>query len=170
MEKSSKSINETAALEALLFAAGDPISKERIAELMDTGVVEVSNLLRQLDKDLKDRGIILRETAAGWQLSTRPEYFSVVDKLSSTVNQKISTAMMETLSIIAFMQPVTRAEIEEIRGVNIDRAIAKLTELELIEEVGRKPVLGRPILYGTTENFLQAFGIKSLKDLPKISN
>ena len=68
------------------------------------------------------------------------------------------------------MQPVTRAEIEEIRGVNIDRAIAKLTELELIEEVGRKPVLGRPILYGTTENFLQAFGIKSLKDLPKISN
>ena len=170
MEKSSKSINETAALEALLFAAGDPISKERIAELMETGVVEVSNLLRQLDKDLKDRGIILRETAAGWQLSTRPEYFSVVDKLSSTVNQKISTAMMETLSIIAFMQPVTRAEIEEIRGVNIDRAIAKLTELELIEEVGRKPVLGRPILYGTTENFLQAFGIKSLKDLPKISN
>ena len=170
MEKSSKSTNETAALEALLFAAGDPISKEKIAELMDTGIVEVSNLLRQLDKDLKDRGIVLRETAAGWQLSTRPEYFPVVDKLSSVVNQKISTAMMETLSIIAFMQPVTRVEIEEIRGVNIDRAIAKLTELELIEEVGRKPVLGRPILYGTTENFLQAFGIKSLKDLPKISN
>ena len=170
MEKSSKNINETAALEALLFAAGDPISKERIAELMDTGVVEVSNLLRQLDKDLKNRGIILRETAAGWQLSTRSEYFPIVDKLSSIVNQKISTAMMETLSIIAFMQPVTRAEIEEIRGVNIDRAIAKLTELELIEEVGRKPVLGRPILYGTTENFLQTFGIKSLKDLPKISN
>ncbi|MBR2180066.1 MAG: SMC-Scp complex subunit ScpB [Selenomonadaceae bacterium] len=170
MEKSSKTISETAALEALLFVAGDPISKERIAELMDTGIVEVSNLLRQLDKELKDRGIVLRETAAGWQLSTRPEYFDIVDKLSSTVNQKLSAAMMETLSIIAFMQPVTRVEIEEIRGVNIDKAIAKLTELDLIEEVGRKPVMGRPILYGTTESFLQAFGIKSLKELPKISN
>lgn len=169
MEK-SKNLNETAALEALLFAAGDPISKERIAELLDTGIVEVSDLLRQLDKDLKGRGIVLRETAAGWQLSTRPEYFSVVDKLSSTVNQKLSAAMMETLSIIAFTQPVTRVEIEEIRGVNVDRALAKLIELELIEEVGRKAVLGRPILYGTTENFLQAFGIKSLKELPKISN
>ena len=169
MEK-SKNVNETAALEALLFAAGDPISKERIAELLDTGIVEASNLLRQLDKDLKGRGIVLRETAAGWQLSTRPEYFSVVDKLSSTVNQKLSAAMMETLSIIAFTQPVTRVEIEEIRGVNVDRAIAKLIELELIEEVGRKAVLGQPILYGTTENFLQAFGIKSLKELPKISN
>ena len=170
MEKSSKTISETAALEALLFVAGDPISKERIAELMDTGIVEVSNLLRQLDRELKDRGIVLRETAAGWQLSTRPEYFDIVDKLSSTVNQKLSAAMMETLSIIAFMQPVTRVEIEEIRGVNIDKAIAKLTELDLIEEVGRKPVMGRPILYGTTESFLQAFGIKSLKELPKISN
>ena len=77
--------------------------------------------------------------------------------------------MMETLSIIAFMQPVTRIEIEEIRGVNVDRAIAKLIDLEFIEEVGRKPVLGRPILYGTTENFLQAFGIRTLKELPKIS-
>ena len=68
------------------------------------------------------------------------------------------------------MQPVTRVEIEEIRGVNVDRTLTKLTEFELIEEVGRKPVLGRPILYGTTDNFLQVFGIKSLKDLPKISN
>ena len=161
---------ETAALEALLFAAGDPIQKERIAELLDTGIVEVSNLLRQLEKELKDRGIVLRETAEGWQLSTKAEYFSIVDKLSSTVNQKLSAAMMETLSIVAFMQPVTRVEIEEIRGVNVDRALAKLTELEFIEEVGRKPVVGRPILYGTTETFLRAFGIKSLKELPKISN
>ena len=170
MEKLSNNVNETAALEALLFAAGDPISKEKIADLMNTGIVEVSKLLRQLDKDLEDRGIILRETSAGWQLSTRPEYFNVVDKLSEAVNQKLSAAMMETLSIIAFMQPVTKVEIEEIRGVNIDRAITKLVELELIEEVGRKPVVGRPILYGTTENFLQTFGIKSLKELPKISN
>lgn len=162
--------SETAALEALLFAAGDPVPKERIAELMDTGVVEVSNCLRQLDKELKGRGIVLRETATGWQLSTRPEYFYLVEQLSATISQKLSAVMMETLSIIAFMQPVTRVEIEEIRGVNVDRAITKLTEMEFIEEVGRKPVLGRPILYGTTENFLRTFGIKSLKELPKISN
>ena len=163
-------MSETAALEALLFAAGEPLSKEKIAELMDTGVIEVSNLLRQLDKELKGRGIILREVAEGWQLSTRPEYFPVVEKLSTVVNKKISASMMETLSIIAFMQPVTKAEIEEIRGVNVDRIISKLTDINFIEEVGRKQVIGRPILYGTTENFLNAFGIKSLKDLPKISN
>ena len=163
-------MNETAALEALLFAAGEPLSKEKIAELMDTGVIEVSNLLRQLDKELKGRGIILREVAEGWQLSTRPEYFPVVEKLSTVVNKKISASMMETLSIIAFLQPVTKAEIEEIRGVNVDRIISKLTDINFIEEVGRKQVIGRPILYGTTENFLNAFGIKSLKDLPKISN
>ena len=160
---------KTAALEALLFAAGEPLTKEQIAELMDTGIIEVSDLLRKLDKELTDRGIILREVATGWQLSTRPEYFSIVEKLSETVTQKLSAAMMETLSIIAFMQPVTRIEIEEIRGVNVDRAIAKLIDLEFIEEVGRKQVLGRPILYGTTENFLQAFGIRTLKELPKIS-
>ena len=162
--------NETAALEALLFAAGDPLSKEKLAELMDTGIIEISKLLRQLDKELTDRGIILREVAEGWQLSTKPEYFSVVEKLSTVVNKKLSASMMETLSIIAFMQPVTKVEIEEIRGVNVDRVITKLTDLNFIEEVGRKPVVGRPILYGTTENFLNAFGIKSLKDLPKISN
>ena len=162
--------NETAALEALLFAAGDPLTKEKIAELMDTGIVEVSGLLHELDKELQGHGIILREVSTGWQLSTRPEYFSIIERLSETVTQKLSASVMETLSIIAFMQPVTRIEIEEIRGVNVDRAISKLNELEFIEEVGRKPVIGRPILYGTTENFLQAFGIKSLKELPKISN
>lgn len=162
-------LTETAALEALLFAAGEPITKEQIAEFMDTGIIEVSDLLRKLDKELRGRGIILREVANGWQLSTRPEYFPIVEKLSETFTQKLSTAMMETLSIIAFMQPVTRVEIEEIRGVNVDRAISKLSELEFIEEVGRKSVLGRPILYGTTENFLRAFGIKSLKEFANLN-
>ena len=162
--------NETAALEALLFAAGEPLSKEKISELMDIGIIDVVNLLRQLEKELNGHGIILREVATGWQLSTKAEYFSIVEKLASTVKQKLSTAVMETLSIIAFMQPVTKVEIEEIRGVNVDRAIAKLIDLEFIEEVGRKQVVGRPILYGTTNNFLRAFGIKTLKELPKISN
>ncbi len=120
--------NETAALEALLFAAGEPLSKEKISELMDIGIIDVVNLLRQLEKELNGHGIILREVATGWQLSTKAEYFSIVEKLASTVKQKLSTAVMETLSIIAFMQPVTKVEIEEIRGVNVDRAIAKSAE------------------------------------------
>ena len=157
--------SETAALEALLFAAGDPLTKEKIAELMNIGVIDTLNLLRQLERELDGRGIILREISNGWQLSTRAEYFSLVDKLSSVVSLKISTSMMETLSIIAMLQPITKVEIEEIRSVRVDRSIVKLIDLELIEEVGRKQVIGRPILYGTTENFLNVFGIKSLKEL-----
>ena len=161
-------MNETAALEALLFAAGEPLTKEKIAELMELGVIEVSNLLRQLNKDLSNHGIILREVADGYQLSTRPEYFEIVERLATIVNSKLSTSMMETLSIIAFMQPVTRVDIEEMRGVKVDRILTRLIEFDLIEEVGRKQVLGRPILYGTTENFLRTFGLKSLNDLPQI--
>ena len=157
--------SETAALEALLFAAGDPLTKEKIAELMNIGVIDAIKLLRQLENELVGRGIILREVSNGWQLSTRAEYFSLVDKLSSVVSLKISTSMMETLSIIAMLQPITKVEIEEIRSVRVDRSIVKLIDLELIEEVGRKQVIGRPILYGTTENFLNVFGIKSLKEL-----
>ncbi|MBR1728331.1 MAG: SMC-Scp complex subunit ScpB [Selenomonadaceae bacterium] len=157
--------SETAALEALLFAAGDPLTKEKIAELMNIGVIDALKLLRQLENELVGRGIILREVSNGWQLSTRAEYFSLVDKLSSVVSLKISTSMMETLSIIAMLQPITKVEIEEIRSVRVDRAIVKLIDLELIEEVGRKPVIGRPILYGTTENFLNVFGIKSINEL-----
>ena len=161
-------MNETAALEALLFAAGEPLTKEKIAELMELGVIEVSNLLRQLNKDLSNHGIILREVADGYQLSTRPEYFEIVERLATIVNSKLSTSMLETLSIIAFMQPVTRVDIEEVRGVKVDRILTRLIEFDLIEEVGRKQVLGRPILYGTTENFLRTFGLKSLNDLPQI--
>ena len=159
---------DAAELEALLFAAGEPLSKERIAELMDTGIIEVSDILRQLEKELTGHGIMIREVSGGWQLSTRPKYYSVVEKLSETISQKLSTAMMETLAIIAYMQPVTKIEIENIRGVKIDRAINKLIGFDLIEEVGRKPVIGRPILYGTTDNFLNCAGIKSLKELPSL--
>ncbi len=162
--------NETAMIEALLFAAGEPLTKEKISEITDIGIIEITKLLRELEKELEGHGIILREVATGWQLSTRPKYFSIIEKLAETSTQKFSSAMMETLSIIAFKQPVTRIEIEEIRGVNVDRSLAKLLEIEFVEEVGRKQVIGRPILYGTTENFLKSFGIKNLKELPKISN
>ena len=92
----------------------------------------------------------------------------MVERLSQVVDRKISAPTMETLSIIAFRQPITKAEIEQIRGVRIERALQKLMELELVAEVGRKKVLGRPILYGTTDAFLRCFGINTLDDLPAL--
>ena len=161
-------MNETAAIEALLFAAGEPITKERISELLEIDLQKVSELLKKFEGELEGCGIILREVAGGFQLSARPEFYPIVEKMNETAARKISAPMLETLSIVAYLQPVTRADIEEIRGVNVDGMVAKLVELNLIKEVGRKQVLGRPLLYGTTEKFLQTVGIKSLDELPEL--
>ena len=100
---------------------------------------------------------------------TRPELFKYVERLSQEINRKLSRAAMETLSIIAFKQPVTKLEIEQIRGVqHAERVLAQLVARELVTEIGRKNVIGRPIQYGTTETFLRAFGLKNLEDLPTL--
>ena len=160
----------TAALEAVMFAAGDPMSMEDLADILRTDLLTVQNLMTRLEKELAERhsGLIVRRVAGGLQLATRPELYPVVERLSQVVDRKISAPTMETLSIIAFKQPITKQEIEHIRGVRIERALTKLIELELIAEVGRKQVLGRPILYGTTDTFLRTFGLNSLEDLPNL--
>ena len=160
----------TAALEAVMFAAGDPMSMEDLADILRTDLLTVQNLMTRLEKDLAERhsGLTVRRVAGGLQLATRPELYPVVERLSQVVDRKISAPTMETLSIIAFKQPITKQEIEHIRGVRIERALAKLLELELISEVGRKQVLGRPILYGTTDTFLRTFGLNSLEELPNL--
>lgn len=160
----------TAALEAVMFAAGDPMSMEDLADILRTDLLTVQNLMTRLEKELAERhsGLTVRRVAGGLQLATRPELYPVVERLSQVVDRKISAPTMETLSIIAFKQPITKQEIEHIRGVRIERALAKLIELELIAEVGRKQVLGRPILYGTTDTFLRTFGLNSLEDLPNL--
>ena len=160
----------TAALEAVMFAAGDPMSMEDLADILRTDLLTVQNLMTRLEKDLAERhsGLTVRRVAGGLQLATRPELYPVVERLSQVVDRKISAPTMETLSIIAFKQPITKQEIEHIRGVRIERALTKLIELELIAEVGRKQVLGRPILYGTTDTFLRTFGLNSLEDLPNL--
>ncbi len=99
---------------------------------------------------------------------TRPEYYGAIEKLTQVVDRRLTAPTMETLSIIAFKQPITKAEIEAIRGVRAEKALARLLEYELIAEVGRKQAIGRPILYGTTDRFLQVFGLKSLEDLPSL--
>lgn len=160
----------TATLEAVLFAAGDPMSMEDLAGVLQTDLLTTQNLMTRLQRELEEgeRGLTIRRVAGGLQLATRPDLYPVVERLSQVVDRKISAPTMETLSIIAFKQPITKQEIEHIRGVRIERALAKLLELELIAEVGRKQVLGRPILYGTTDTFLRTFGLNSLEDLPKL--
>ena len=159
------------ALEAVLFAGGDPLTEAQLRAILQTDAAAIRKLLSALSEELstRDSGLMLKETAGGWQMVTRPELFPYVERLSQETNRKLSRAAMETLSIIAFKQPVTKLEIEQIRGVqHAERVLAQLVARELVTEVGRKNVIGRPIQYGTTEAFLRAFGLKNLDDLPNL--
>lgn len=164
-------INQTtiAALEALLFVSGAPLSPSRISEILDWPLDEIVVTIKHLKNNLEEnnRGIRLIEVAEGWQLVTAEEYSEIIERLGETVQPKVTPGMMESLAIISYRQPVTRQEIEQIRGVNSDRAVKALYELELVEERGRKEVVGRPILYGTTSKFLQLFGLKEIELLPR---
>ena len=157
-------------LEAVLFASGEPVTKQQLMELLQIDEVNIEELTDALAADLDERssGLQLRRVAGGWQLVTREEYCSYVEKLTQVMNHKLSQAAMETLAIIAFKQPITKQEIEHIRGVRIERVLARLLELELICETGRKAVIGRPILYGTTKDFLKCVGLNDLTELPAL--
>jgi len=158
-------------VEALLFASGDPIAISKIAQLIDIPEEHVDLLIGQLIDEMADdnRGLTIVKVADGYQLCTKPELSEVIKKLAQVQDSKLSLAAMETLSIIAFKQPITKLEIESIRGVKIDKVLAKLLERQMIKEVGRKETIGRPILYGTTDEFLKSFGLNDLKDLPELA-
>ena len=155
-------------LEAVLFAAGNTMTTAQIGKILQVDAETVAELIAELQQSYIDSrsGLTLRQVAGGYQLATRPEAFATLERLSQVVDRKISAPTMETLSIIAFKQPITKPEIEHIRGVRVERALQKLLELDLITEVGRKKVIGRPILYGTTDTFLRSFGINDLSELP----
>jgi len=157
-------------VEALLFAAGEPLSNKRIADILQTEIETVERLISLLEEDYasKSRGICIRRVAGGCQLVTKPDSDNLVRQLISQQELKLSNAAMETLAIIAFKQPVTRSEMEAIRGVKVDGVVNTLLDVGLICEAGRKDSLGRPILYGTTELFLTTFGFNSLRDLPSL--
>lgn len=161
---------DTAVLEAVLFAAGNPVNENQLARVLDVNPQKLSELIERLQHELDrgKRGLTLRQVAGGWQIVTRPEFYHVIEKLSEVSEKKLSTPAMETLSIIAFKQPITKQEIEHIRGVRVERSLARLLELELVCEKGRKKVVGHPILYGTTETFLKCFGLNGLEDLPRL--
>lgn len=159
----------TGALEAVLFAAGEPLSVAEIAGIMQLEKPQVWELLGTLSQSYEDegRGLMLREIGGGYQLVTKPEHYRMLSTMGKKKEIKLTNAAMETLAIVAFKQPVTRAEMEAIRGVKVDGVVNTLLELDLITEAGRKKALGNPILYATTDKFLTVFGLGSIDDLPR---
>ncbi len=160
-----------AAIEAMLFAHGDPLTIAEIAEALIISHALASRLIAEMVERyaVTERGITLTEIAGGWQLVTKPTYLPYLRRIlePSNTRYKLSTAALETLAIVAYRQPITRAEIEGIRGVKAEKALNTLVALDLVYEAGRREGVGRPILYGTTDRFLLHFGLKSLHDLPQ---
>ena len=158
-------------VEAILFVTGNAVEKKDICRAMEISEAELEETLDALESgyDFDRRGLRLLRFGAHVQLATRPDYAPYVEKLLQPVQkQSLSQAVMETLAVIAYRQPVTKAEIEQIRGVKCDYSVQSLVAKGLIEEVGRKEALGRPILYGTTDAFLRHFCLTSLSELPEI--
>ena len=167
------SIEKTeAAIEAILFTMGESVEAEKIAVAIehdvDTTVKIIHNMMDKYENE--DRGIKIIELEGSFQLCTKEEYYDNLIRICSQPRRyTLTDAALETLSIIAYKQPVTKIEIEKIRGVNSDRSVNKLVELELVKEVGRLDAPGRPMLFGTTEEFLRTFGVGSIDELPVIS-
>ncbi len=160
-----------AAIEAILFTMGKSVEVSKIAAAIDkdeqTTKNLIYNLMKKYEKDV--RGIQIIELEDKFQLCTKAKYYEYLVKIASQPKKHILTdTLLETLSIIAYKQPITKVEIDQIRGVKSDHAVNKLVEYELVEEVGRKDAIGRPILFATTEQFLRCFGVSSLADLPTL--
>lgn len=159
------------AVEALLFVSDKPVSVEQIRESLQTVEAEaIAQAIRSLQEEYSQRnGLSIEEIAGGYQIVTRPAHAATIRNFFKTRHkEKLSKPSLETLAIIAYKQPVTRADIEAIRGVNSDGVVTHLMDKELIKIVGRKDIPGKPYMYGSTRYFLEYFGLKSLKSLPKL--
>jgi segregation and condensation protein B len=162
-----------AIVEALVFASPEPLSLKMLQKLLsDEPKEDVVAAVNALQQEYTDRGgLHLAEIAGGYQITTRPEFHEWVRRLfHERTSQKLSVPSLETLAVIAYKQPITAAEIGEIRGVNTSGVLSTLMERHLIKIVGRKNVIGRPFLYGTTKEFLIRFGLRDLNDLPRVED
>lgn len=158
-----------AAVEAILFAAGDSVEVSRLAAALELEPAEMEDILRRmmLRYEEEDRGIRLVELEDSWQLCTKTEHYEeLIRVVKQPKKYTLTEVLLETLSIVAYKQPVTKLEIEKIRGVKSDHAVNKLVEYGLVEETGRLDAPGRPLLFGTTEEFLRRFSVHSLDELP----
>jgi len=159
------------AIESLLFVWGDPVEAKVVADLFEIPTSDALMYFRELAEDYENRGsgLRLREMEKSFQLVTNPENDDYIQRLCTPVkNRKLSQSSLEVLAIIAYKQPVTKAQIEGIRGIRSDRVLEGLMLKGLVEELGRSDAIGRPYLYGTTKEFLKLFGFESLKELPEI--
>jgi segregation and condensation protein B len=164
-----KEIGLTALLESVLFVASGPVSTSRLAKALETTPAVVENLLQALEADYETRGLQLQWTGNNVQLTTAPAASPVIERfLGLELTTRLSQAALEVLAIISYMQPVTRPLIDQIRGVNSDASLRTLLSKGLIEEVGRMETPGRPILYGTTPEYLQHFGLSTIEELPEL--
>ncbi len=160
---------QMAALECMLFVAGEPILISELQRVFDITKLELTALLQELKTEyrINERGIQLATTDETVQLCSNAEYTPYIEKLLQPVQEKsISQSLLETLAVIAYRQPATRADTESIRGVRCEYAISQLLKLNLIRPIGRKETVGRPVLYGTTDKFLRQFGIEAIVQLP----
>lgn len=159
-------------VEALLFVSGEPLTLGELKNSTDLPEAELKQLLDEMIAEYTERnsGLLIIEIANGYQIVTNPHYAQWIKKLKNTAaSGKLSMPALETLAIIAYKQPIIKAELEQIRGVNSDGVIKTLLDRRLIKIMGRKEVPGKPLLYGTTREFLQYFGLKDLTELPTIS-
>lgn len=161
-----------AVIEAVLFTMGESVEISRLADVIEEDVKTTKEILAQMEERYlaEGRGIALARFDSAVQLCTKEGMYEYLVKIAKTPKKmSLTDAVLETLSIIAYKQPVTRLEVERVRGVNCDHAINKLLEYDLIEELGRMDAPGRPLLFGTTEQFLRCFGVGSLEDLPELN-
>ncbi len=161
------------AIEALLFVAGDPVSTDRLSEALNIPISDLEEFMPKMmdEYNYERRGIKLIKLENSYQLTTRSEYFdAVVRMVTHKQKQVLSPATLEVLSIISYNQPITKAAIEKVRGVDSSHSLTRLLERELIEQRGRLNAPGRPVLYGTTDEFLRCFGLQSLEEMPNLED
>lgn len=161
-----------AAIEAILFSFGDTVSVGKIATALDVEKDKAKELVEELAKEMEERedcGLRIVSYENAYQMCTKEEYYDALIKINEVPRKyQLTDVLLETLSIIAYKQPITRIEVEKIRGVACDHAINKLIEYKLVQELGRLDAPGRPLLFGTTEEFLRTFGVRSIDELPTI--
>lgn len=161
------------AFESLMFTWGEPIEAKACADLFNISKKDAIDLFKELQSEYEQegRGIVIREVNGAFQFVTREENAEYIERLCTPVKAKrLSQSALEVLAIVAYKQPVTKGEIEAIRGIKCDRVMEGLMAKELVKQVGRSQAIGRPMLYGTTDKFLKNFGFTSIKDLPEIDD
>lgn len=163
---------QEAVIEAVLFTMGESVSVQKLAELIEDTPSATRKIIEQMQENLQaaNRGISIVEFEDSFQMCTKVDMYEDLLKIAKSPRKyTLSDTLLETLSIIAYKQPVTKLDIEKIRGVSCDHAVNRLVEFDLVKELGRLDAPGRPLLFGTTEQFLRSFGVKSLEELPEIN-